>query len=314
MDSFCRVRSWWTKPGPHSRCPRPRGYFRALLRAKTGHGTRGAGHAEAREIGNARCNFDPQIDTSLKEPRATVLIPGARVRYLAEIAEQGRAVNRGIEAQAEAAARAESFYRVLGDMGDALRPEPLHLYPNDALQESAPRKAEMEAVRADRSSYLIDGDELERNASERAIRVLRQRYNDAVRALSSESIQLLQDWPARLKSIVDPTTEYKVRDKTIRVENYRESLSHQQIPKIAAPTFNDWASLLRFLCKENLPGAYPYTGGVFPYRRTGEDPTRMFAGEGTPERTNRRFHYLSLGQPAARLSTDRKSTRLNSSH
>ena len=275
-----------------------------LLREKLGKAGQGAGgKGEARQFGGERCDFTPHIDTSLKEPRATVLIPGARVRYLAEIAEQGRGVNRGIEAQAEAAARAESFYRVLGDMGDALRPEPLHLYPNDALLESSPRKAEMEAVRADRSSYLIGNDEQERTASERAIRVLRQRYNDAVRALSSESIQLLQDWPARLKSIVDPVTEYKVRDNTIRVDNYRESLSHQQIPKIAAPTFNDWASLLRFLMKENLPGAYPYTGGVFPYRRTGEDPTRMFAGEGTPERTNRRFHYLSQGQPAARLST-----------
>ena len=72
---------------------------------------------------------------------------------------------------------------------------------------------------------------------------------------------------------------------------------------IAAPEFSDWGELLRFLHKENLPGGYPYTGGVYPYRRLGEDPTRMFAGEGTPERTNRRFHYLSQGQDAARLST-----------
>ena len=86
-------------------------------------------------------------------------------------------------------------------------------------------------------------------------------------------------------------------------DNYRESLSHQKIPKIAAPDFKDWGELLQFLSKENLPGAYPYTGGVYPYRRLGEDPTRMFAGEGTPERTNHRFHYLSLGQDSSRLST-----------
>ena len=79
--------------------------------------------------------------------------------------------------------------------------------------------------------------------------------------------------------------------------------SHQQIPKIAPPRLDGWGDRLRFLMKENLPGSYPYTGGVFPYRRAGEDPTRMFAGEGSPERTNRRFHYLSQGQPAARLST-----------
>ncbi|TWG89478.1 methylmalonyl-CoA mutase [Luteimonas sp. J16] len=113
----------------------------------------------------------------------------------------------------------------------------------------------------------------------------------------------LREWPQRLKSITDEVNEYQVRGRTIRVENYRESLSHQKIPKIAAPRYRSWGELLAFLGKENLPGYYPYTGGVYPYRRTGEDPTRMFAGEGTPERTNRRFHYLSLGQPAARLST-----------
>ena len=86
-------------------------------------------------------------------------------------------------------------------------------------------------------------------------------------------------------------------------DNYIESLSHQKIPKVAAPHYRNWGELLRFLQKENLPGAYPYTAGIYPYRRTGEDPIRMFAGEGTPERTNRRFHYLSHGQKATRLST-----------
>jgi methylmalonyl-CoA mutase len=114
---------------------------------------------------------------------------------------------------------------------------------------------------------------------------------------------LLREWPTRLKSITDEVTATTRSATSIRVENYRESLSHQKIPKIAAPTYKSWGELLMFLQKENLPGYYPYTGGVYPYRRTGEDPIRMFAGEGTPERTNRRFHYLSLGQPAQRLST-----------
>ena len=108
---------------------------------------------------------------------------------------------------------------------------------------------------------------------------------------------------ARLKSITDPHYLYEVRGKPVEGNNYVESLSHQKVPKIAAPTYKSWGELLTFLMKENLPGAYPYTGGVYPYRRTGEDPTRMFAGEGTPERTNRRFHYLSQGQKSARLST-----------
>ena len=217
----------------------------------------------------------PDIDTSIKEPRATVLIPGSRVRYLAEIAEQGRGINARIESQAEVADRAQSLWQALHELGDAKLPKQLALYDEAAL---------------------LEGDD-------RSLKTLRQRYNDAIQSLDSEALKLLRDWPARLKSITEPVNEYQVRDKTIRVENYRESLSHQQIPKIAAPTYKSWGELLVFLQKENLPGAYPYTGGVYPYRRTGEDPIRMFAGEGTPERTNRRFHYLSVGQPAARLST-----------
>ncbi len=113
----------------------------------------------------------------------------------------------------------------------------------------------------------------------------------------------LRGWDAMVERISAETYAYTVRGREITGDNFRTSLSGQQIPKIAAPQLDGWGDRLRFLLKENLPGAYPYTGGVFPYRRAGEDPTRMFAGEGTPERTNRRFHYLSEGQPAARLST-----------
>jgi methylmalonyl-CoA mutase len=241
-----------------------------LLAAKMGIGNRESG------IGaGPRCDYAPRIDTSLKEPRATVLIPGNRVRYLAEIAEQGRGINAAIESQAQIADRAQSYWQSLRDLGDAALPRALDLYAVEALTE---------------------GDD-------RSLRTLRQRYNDAVQSLSSEGLKLLRGWPARLKSVTDEFTEYQVRDKTIRVENYRDSLSHQKIPKIAAPNYRSWGELLVFLQKENLPGYYPYTGGVYPYRRTGEDPIRMFAGEGTPERTNRRFHYLSVGLPAARLST-----------
>ncbi|KRD39374.1 methylmalonyl-CoA mutase [Lysobacter sp. Root916] len=233
--------------------------------------------------------WTPDVNTDLKEPRATVLIPGARVRYLAEIAEQGRAINRQIETQAEIADRAQSYWQSLHDLGDEALPKQLDLYAADALLPPAGEGAR----RADEGALAVD----------RTLLTLRQRYNDAVQSLTSEALKLLRDWPARLKSITDEVNEYKVRDKTIRVENYRDSLSHQKIPKIAAPTYKSWGELLTFLQKENLPGYYPYTGGVYPYRRTGEDPIRMFAGEGTPERTNRRFHYLSVGQPAARLST-----------
>jgi isobutyryl-CoA mutase len=270
-----------------------------------------------------RCDFNPSLDTTLKEPRATVLIPGARIRYLAEIAEQGRAINASIEKQSEAADRAQSFWEALRELEDPRLPKPLELYdPADthpspgAARHPLPASGAREERIAARdgaatpSSPRASGEKMPEGQMRGAffdvdlsLLTLRQRYNDAVQSLTSENLKLLRDWPRRLKSITDDVNEYQVRDKTIRVENYRESLSHQKIPKIAAPTYKSWGELLTFLGKENLPGAYPYTGGVYPYRRTGEDPIRMFAGEGTPERTNRRFHYLSVGLPAARLST-----------
>ncbi|TAH40771.1 MAG: methylmalonyl-CoA mutase, partial [Gammaproteobacteria bacterium] len=261
-----------------------------LLREKPGIGNGGSG------IGNAtRCDFQPRIDTTLKEPRATVLIPGARVRYLAEIAEQGRAINARIESQSEIADRAQSLWEALRELGDDKLPRQLASYDDDALVERSVLRSDV-ADGSGASSAL-------QGMADRSLLTLRQRYNDAVNALSSENLKLLREWPARRKAITDEVNEYQVREKTIRVENYRESLSRQRVPKIAAPTYRSWGEQLNFLGKENLPGAYPYTGGVYPYRRSGEDPIRMFAGEGTPERTNRRFHYLSHGLPAARLST-----------
>ncbi|HOV59370.1 MAG TPA: methylmalonyl-CoA mutase family protein, partial [Rhodanobacteraceae bacterium] len=240
--------------------------------------------------------WTPTLDTTLKEPRATVLIPGARVRYLAEIAEQGRGINAAIVAQAEAASRAQSYYESLRDIGDPRLPRELDLYAPEDLVPGG--RGHMTTDSEGEASYWAPDSN-----GDRAILLLRQRYNEAVKALSSEAVHLLREWPSRCQSVTEPVNEYRVRDKTIRVENYVESLSHQKIPKVAAPRYRDWGELLGFLMRENLPGHYPYTGGVYPYRRTGEDPTRMFAGEGTPERTNRRFHYLSQGQKAARLST-----------
>jgi len=219
--------------------------------------------------------WTPDADTTLKEPRATVLIPGPRVRYLAEIAEQGRGINDSIDQQAEAAGRAQHFWQSLKELDDPKLPKQLALYAAGDLTQG----------------------------KDKSLEVLRQRYQDSVKSLSSEALSLLREWPQRLKAITDAHFTYDVRGKPVTGSNYTESLSHSQIPKVAPPTYKSWADLLRYLMRENLPGAYPYTAGVYPYRRTGEDPTRMFAGEGTPERTNRRFHYLSHGQKAARLST-----------
>jgi len=267
-----------------------------LLRQKlSGLGTRDSGREKP------RCNFEPQLDVKIKEPRATILIPGARTRYLAEIAEQGRAINRRIETQADIADRAQSYFDVLRDLGDPQLPKALDLYATDAGNRGNRGQSRFSPL-----AHNCHPDAHSKSDSDPCfpeLHTLRQRYNDAIGSLTTDSLKLLREWPALRQSITDEVTEYEVRGKAIRVENYRESLSHQQVPKIAAPGYKSWGELLTFLGKENLPGYYPYTGGVYPYRRSGEDPIRMFAGEGTPERTNRRFHYLSVGQPAVRLST-----------
>lgn len=121
--------------------------------------------------------------------------------------------------------------------------------------------------------------------------------------LDGECKRLLRQWPETKKTYQEEFFIYKVRDKEIKQPLYYESLSKLNIPKVSLPRYEDWGDILRWLLTENLPGEFPYAAGVFPLKREGEDPTRMFAGEGGPERTNKRFHYVSLGQPAHRLST-----------
>ncbi|MFK7950608.1 MAG: methylmalonyl-CoA mutase family protein, partial [Saprospiraceae bacterium] len=121
--------------------------------------------------------------------------------------------------------------------------------------------------------------------------------------LSLENKEILDNWEAKKASYKGEHFTYYVRGREFKVENYTKSLSHNNIPKIALPKFKDWGEILRWSRQENVPGEFPFTAGVFPFKRKGEDPTRMFAGEGGPERTNKRFHYLSNGMPAKRLST-----------
>ena len=222
---------------------------------------------------------DPGI-TSFKS--GVPLIPGSRVRYLAEIAQHGRGVGSKIEEQASAARRAYGIYEALKHLRDPALPTPLDRYPEEALTAA-------------------DADQTRRE--------LRAAYNAALDEIGAEGLGELKAWPARVQSVTEDKYSYKVRDRIVSGDNYTESLSGQRIPKLGVPQFKDWGEILHFVAKENLPGFYPYTGGVYPYRREEEDPTRMFAGEGGPERTNRRFHYLAAGH-GVRLSTAFDSTTL----
>jgi methylmalonyl-CoA mutase len=209
------------------------------------------------------------------------LVPPARTRYLAEIAANGRRAQDDLQHRAEAATRANSLYEALRALSDSALPAALERYPAEALA----------------------------SASDGALARLRAAYNDALESVGAESLELLRRWPAIAQSATDDEYVYTVRGREIRGANYTETLSHNKVPKLAVPQYRDWGDLLTFLLKEHLPGHFPYTAGVYPYRREAEDPTRMFAGEGAPERTNRRFHLLAAGH-GARLSTAFDSTTL----
>ncbi|MCP3674223.1 MAG: methylmalonyl-CoA mutase, partial [Gammaproteobacteria bacterium] len=207
-------------------------------------------------------------------PDTEILIPQNRTRYLADIAESGREEHQWIEQQAELARKAQHYYEILGEMDADLRPAILESYSSDQL-----------------------------TTDDISIATLRQRYNAVLDEIDRESKTALQEWPERYHQVRDEHFSYQVRGKDVTGDNYKKSLSGLDIAKVAAPEYKSWGEQLSFLFRENLPGGYPFTAGGYPYRRAGEDPTRMFAGEGTPEQTNRRFHYLAGSNEAARLST-----------
>ncbi|GAB5550519.1 MAG: methylmalonyl-CoA mutase family protein [Saprospiraceae bacterium] len=135
------------------------------------------------------------------------------------------------------------------------------------------------------------------------LKTLKEVEAKEAQALSPESKTVLDTWETKKATYTDEHFVYHVRNREFKVENYTQTLSHNKIPKVILPKYQDWGDILTWSMQENVPGEFPYTAGVFPFKRKGEDPTRMFAGEGGPERTNKRFHYLSQGMPAKRLST-----------
>ncbi|WP_296699582.1 methylmalonyl-CoA mutase family protein [Algoriphagus sp.] len=139
--------------------------------------------------------------------------------------------------------------------------------------------------------------------SDRLLKELEEVYAKVELELDPKNKKWIEDWPSEAGRYAEDFYVFKVRDKEIKVKTYYSSLSDTKIPKIALPKYEAWGDLLKWGLRENVPGKFPFTAGVFPFKREGEDPTRMFAGEGSPERTNKRFHYVSKDMPAKRLST-----------
>lgn len=142
-----------------------------------------------------------------------------------------------------------------------------------------------------------------KKGNEAVVDHLEKEYEEIKLRLDGHNWKLIENYPALAEAYTKDEFIFKVRDKEIKIQTYYESLSHTKVPKVSSPKYKAWGDLLKWQLQENFPGYFPYTAGVFPFKRENEDPTRMFAGEGGPERTNKRFHYVSLGMPAKRLST-----------
>ena len=199
------------------------------------------------------------------------IIPPNRTRYLSEISENNRAYDEKGKAQSGVAQKLYGLYQAVLTFGGP-----------DLLKDEA--------------AAFAEGDDQTLNA-------LINKFNEVKKDLDPHNWDIIRHWEDKVKKYKDDVYTFTVRDKKIEIKTHTESLSHTQVPKVSLPRYTAWGDLLQWNLQENVPGEFPYTAGIYPFKRTGEDPTRMFAGEGGPERTNRRFHYVSQDMPAARLST-----------
>ena len=240
-----------------------------------------------------KAHFDSQFVIEDDVLQIAGIIPPRRVRYLSEISETVRNYNTWASDQAAIASRLYGFHIAIealnhSAISDLALSLPRPLAPS--TQDPSP-KAQIPSKPPLALSPLAASIEL------------KKLYKETQKLLTPESQNLLDTWQYRLNELKKDNFTYLVRGKEVKVQTYTESLSHLRIPKISMPRYTDWGDILRWCLRENVPGEFPYAGGLFPFKRENEDPTRMFAGEGGPERTNKRFHYVSLGTPAKRLST-----------
>jgi len=208
------------------------------------------------------------------------VIPPARVRYLSEIAESNRAYDKTVTAQVVVAQKLYGIQQTIASITDA---------PIKIIKTGLHEEALLSAENSDEDKVFLQ--------------LLFTQFEKVKLDLDPYNWTTILNWKEKAQRYKDPIYTFKVRDKEIHIETHSTSLSQSQIPKISLPKYTAWGDLLRWNLQENVPGEFPYTAGLYPFKRTGEDPTRMFAGEGGPERTNRRFHYVSLGMDAKRLST-----------
>ncbi len=218
---------------------------------------------------------DFQVSEEMDEK--VFVIPPSRTRYLSEISENNRAYDKKAAEQAEVAQRLYGIFKT--------------------MESISGKKPEL-----DKAGIILDSI-VNSEKNKDLLKMLLAEFDREKLNLDPYNWEVITGWHQKVDKYKNPIYSFKVRGKEININTHTESLSHTQIPKVALPKYQAWGDLLKWTLQENVPGEFPYTSGLYPFKRTGEDPARMFAGEGGPERTNRRFHYVSMGLPAKRLST-----------
>ena len=207
------------------------------------------------------------------------VVPPSRVRYLSEITESIKSYDKKVSYQVEVAQHLYGIYKTIAGL--------------------CKTKPELNSAGLKVSGLDNSGED----EKDKLIQLLLAEFDRVKLNLDPYNWEIILNWDNLAKKYKDPSYVFKVREKEINIDTHVESLSGLAIPKVILPRYRAWGDLLQWRLQENVPGEFPFTSGLYPFKRTGEDPTRMFAGEGGPERTNRRFHYVSLDMPAKRLST-----------
>lgn len=210
------------------------------------------------------------------------VIPPGRTRYLSEIAENNRSYDETAIAQQKVAQKLYGIFKTI---------------------ESVSGKVPQIIKAGIDDSIVLPTGIAEHDENRIFLNLLLNQFDKVKMDLDPYNWEIILNWDEKVAKYKNPVYSFKVRDKEIKIATHSESLSHLQIPKIALPKYEGWGDILRWNLQENVPGEFPFASGLYPFKREGEDPSRMFAGEGGPERTNKRFHYVSAGMPAKRLST-----------
>ncbi|MBL4938988.1 MAG: methylmalonyl-CoA mutase, partial [Lutibacter sp.] len=231
-------------------------------------------------------NFISSFEATQQMSEKQFIIPPNRTRYLSEITEINRAYNKNSLEQKEIAQKLFGIFKTIC-----------------AVCNTQSKELEYSFI----STNGLDENEILNqvgsDSNKNFLSLLLKEFTRIKMDLNPHNWETIATWRHKKQRYKNEIYTFKVRGKEIHIETHIESLSHTKIPKISLPKYEAWGDVLEWNLQENVPGEFPYTSGLYPFKRIGEDPTRMFAGEGGPERTNRRFHYVSLGMPAKRLST-----------